>query len=304
MKNNISKILVAVMILFPIAQAIAQVWTGNTVVLNHPTLGNNGDYTAIYRADEISDRTVLRVMMGDEYTSDMQIGYTNYVNGQWQSNFTLDGFGNAYVRGNMGLVTISAGAKLSFNNLNDGSNLADGITWYNPAPLAYGIYRTPGAWSSPNYQQLKLSFDTGIILDPGTLYGKSYVDIQGSGLRVTSGNVGIGTTSPGSYKLAVAGKIAANEEVRVFGIGTTTFPDYVFDPSYKLPSLEETEKYVRENRHLPEIPTAKEIERDGMSLNAMNVLLLKKVEELTLYMIEMKKENDELKARVGKLEKK
>lgn len=92
--------------------------------------------------------------------------------------------------------------------------------------------------------------------------------------------------------------------MRVFGIGTTTFPDYVFDPSYKLPSLEETEKYVRENRHLPEIPTAKEIERDGMSLNAMNMLLLKKVEELTLYMIDLKKENEELKKRFEKLEKK
>ena len=92
--------------------------------------------------------------------------------------------------------------------------------------------------------------------------------------------------------------------MRVFGIGTTTFPDYVFDPSYKLPSLEETEKYVRENRHLPEIPTDKEIERDGMSLNAMNMLLLKKVEELTLYMIDLKKENEELKKRFEKLEKK
>lgn len=118
------------------------------------------------------------------------------------------------------------------------------------------------------------------------------------------GNLGIGTTTPGSYKLAVAGKIAATGEVRVFTDGTTVFPDYVFDPAYVLPSLDETEKYVKENRHLPEVPSAKEFEKDGMSLNDMNVILLKKVEELTLYMIEMKKQNEELKVRVGKLEKK
>jgi hypothetical protein len=94
----------------------------------------------------------------------------------------------------------------------------------------------------------------------------------------------------------VAGKIAATGEVKVFVDGTTTFPDYVFDPSYKLPTLEETEKYVKENHHLPEVPTAADIAKDGMSLNEMNIILLKKVEELTLYMIEMKKENDARKA--------
>ncbi|MCX8492062.1 MAG: hypothetical protein ORN54_13455 [Cyclobacteriaceae bacterium] len=75
-----------------------------------------------------------------------------------------------------------------------------------------------------------------------------------------SGNVGIGTVAPNSYKLAVAGSIGAWGEVRVFTNGSA-FPDYVFDPSYKLPTLEETEKYVKENRHLPEVPSAAEIEK-------------------------------------------
>ncbi|MBK7651143.1 MAG: hypothetical protein IPJ20_11020 [Flammeovirgaceae bacterium] len=124
-------------------------------------------------------------------------------------------------------------------------------------------------------------------------------------MRITgTGNVGIGTTNTGSFKLAVAGKIAANEEVRVFIAGTTVFPDYVFDPSYELPKLEETEKYIKENRHLPEVPSAADVEKNGMSLNDMNVILLKKVEELTLYMIEMKKENKELKERIEKIENK
>jgi hypothetical protein len=105
------------------------------------------------------------------------------------------------------------------------------------------------------------------------------------------GNVSIGTAQPNSYKLAVAGTIGAWGEVRVFGTGSQ-FPDYVFDPSYKLPALEETEKYVKENHHLPEVPSAKDIAKDGMSLNDMNVILLKKVEELTLYMIEQQKINE------------
>ena len=77
----------------------------------------------------------------------------------------------------------------------------------------------------------------------------------------------------------------------------------VFDPSYQLPSLEETEKYVKENHHLPEVPSAADIEKDGMSLNGMNTILLKKVEEITLHLIEIKKENADLRKRLEKLEK-
>jgi hypothetical protein len=111
------------------------------------------------------------------------------------------------------------------------------------------------------------------------------------------GKVMIGTWNPGSYKLAVTGKIAATGEVRVFTDGTTNFPDYVFDPSYKLRSLEETEKYVKENHHLPEVPSAAEVAKEGMSLNGMSEILLKKVEELTLHIIEQNK-------RIEALEKK
>ncbi|MBS1508042.1 MAG: hypothetical protein JSS79_15485 [Bacteroidetes bacterium] len=133
-----------------------------------------------------------------------------------------------------------------------------------------------------------------------------YINYGGNNviMNATGGNVGIGTATTGSYRLAVAGKIAAAGEVRVFNTGTTSFPDYVFAPDYKLPTLEETEKYVQENHHLPDVPSAAEVEKDGMSLNDMNVILLKKVEELTLHLIEMKKQNEELKLRIGNLEKK
>ena len=108
--------------------------------------------------------------------------------------------------GNVGIGTATPAAKLSFNNVNDGSDGLDGITWYNPSPTAYGIHRTGGAWTAPDYQQLRLGWSTGIILDGGTRYGKSYVDVQGNGLRITSGNVGVGTTAP-VEPLDVAGRI-------------------------------------------------------------------------------------------------
>lgn len=111
-------------------------------------------------------------------------------------------------------------------------------------------------------------------------------------LITSNGNLGIGTISP-DEKLTVRGKIHT-QEVRVDMLGPLV-PDYVFNTDYKLKSLQEVEKYINENKHLPEIPSAQEIEKNGLMLAEMNMALLKKIEELTLYMIEIKKENQEMK---------
>jgi len=199
--------------------------------------------------------------------------------------------------GNVGIGTSTPAAKLSFEDVNV-STLANGITWHNPDPLLYGIHRTAGTWNPPNYQQLRMSFSTGIILDPGSLYGKSFVDIQGGGLRVTSGSVAIGTTNPGTFKLAVEGKIGARE---VNVTTTTPWPDYVFAKDYSLLTLEEIKTYIALHKHLPEVPSAKDVEANGVNLGEMNALLLKKIEELTLYMIDVKQENEILKKEVAKI---
>ncbi|WP_442845053.1 hypothetical protein [Leeuwenhoekiella sp. H156] len=112
--------------------------------------------------------------------------------------------------------------------------------------------------------------------------GFSFTDDSGlSVLRIKDYKVGIGTTSP-DEKLTVKGKIHS-EEVRVDL--SVPAPDYVFENSYQLPSLEELEKYIRNNKHLPEVPSADEFQKDGISVGTMNMLLLKKIEELTLYII-------------------
>lgn len=118
-------------------------------------------------------------------------------------------------------------------------------------------------------------------------YGTSLLMIK------ANGNVGIGTIAPGTSKLAVEGTIAAR---RVKVTQAATWPDYVFEEHYALPSLQKTEAFIRENKHLPEVPSAKEVAENGQDLGDMNAILLKKVEELTLHLISMQKEITEVKA--------
>jgi hypothetical protein len=132
----------------------------------------------------------------------------------------------------------------------------------------------------------------------------------GSALALTNrliikenGNVGIGSNA--DHKLDVKGTIHAQEVLVDLNVPG---PDYVFEPTYDLPSLNEVEKFINENKHLPEVPSARQMEEEGLNLKEMNLLLLKKVEELTLYIIELKKENvtqqkqsDEQQAQINKL---
>lgn len=92
-------------------------------------------------------------------------------------------------------------------------------------------------------------------------------------------------------KLLVNGKIFAKE----VEVSTTFWSDFVFKPDYKLMPLNELEGFIKENNHLPNIPTEAEVKRDGINVAEMNAKLLQKVEELTLYVIELKKENEEIK---------
>jgi hypothetical protein len=105
-----------------------------------------------------------------------------------------------------------------------------------------------------------------------------------------NGNVGIGTTNPTS-KLTVAGNINSRE----VKVSVDAGADFVFEKDYALPSLQEVEKFVTENKHLPEIASAKEMQKEGINLSEMNIKLLQKIEELTLYMIQQNKEIIELK---------
>ena len=77
--------------------------------------------------------------------------------------------------------------------------------------------------------------------------------------------------------------------------------DNVLSPNYQLPSLNEVEVFIRANHHLPDIPSEQEVKKEGIDVGQMNALLLKKIEELTLYLIDLKKENESIKNEIYKL---
>ena len=139
-----------------------------------------------------------------------------------------------------------------------------------------------------------IKFETGIAAQ-NTAKVRMKIDNQG--------NIGIGTENAPlnpAEKLAVNGLIHA-KEVKVDLIG---WPDYVFANDYKLPSLNDVEKQIKDKGHLLNIPNAKEVETNGVLLGEMNKKLLEKVEELTLYLIQQNKEIDKLKVAVKTLTEK
>lgn len=107
-----------------------------------------------------------------------------------------------------------------------------------------------------------------------------------------AGNLGIGINKP-TAKLHVEGDIRANE-IKVLA---PNWPDYVFEPDYNLLKIEDLKDFIDKHKHLPGIPSALEINRDGVTLGDMNVKLLKKIEELTLYLLQKDEELKNEKAR-------
>lgn len=131
-------------------------------------------------------------------------------------------------------------------------------------------------------------------------YMMFYTDVASSAfplvINANTQNVGIGTFSP-THKLSVNGTIRAKEI-----IVNTGWADYVFDNEYNLMSLDDLKSYVDVNKHLPNIPNQDEIEKNGVSVGEMQKLQMEKIEELTLYILQLKEENDELKIRNDNLE--
>ncbi|HTG56080.1 MAG TPA: hypothetical protein VL943_07430 [Niabella sp.] len=178
----------------------------------------------------------------------------------------------------------------------------------------YSVYRVKITYLQEKVdsviRQNQLSFNiapTGSPIPDFTVPSVPDKDMAGSGsLRITglgahyieNGFVGIGTKTP-TERLSVKGKIRA-QEIKVEANNGTNWPDYVFQRDYKLPSLDDVEKHIKEKGHLPEVPSAKEVEKEGIALGANQAVLLKKIEELTLYIIEQEKRLKVLEKRLNK----
>jgi hypothetical protein len=169
-------------------------------------------------------------------------------------------------------------------------------TWSsNDTNWRIGMSPTPGfttSMTTSHVQYVTYYEGTGQGFAIGVNGKQSSFEVRGSDHNAFfRGAIGVGTTNPGSFKLAVEGKIGARE----VNVTTAAWSDYVFKSEYRLRSLTEVDQYIKENQHLPDVPSEKEVLKNGQDLGAMNAILLKKIEELTLYGIEFKKEIEALK---------
>jgi len=206
-----------------------------------------------------------------------------FSSGLLTAQWTTSGSNIYTTANNIGLGTTNPTERLEINGqllLNNGSSEGNRIIWRG------------GVGGTQEYR-VRISTDGHLGFFAGE--GKP------TALALTQdGKVGIGTVAPGTYKLAVEGKIGARE-VKV--TLENPWADYVFSPHYNLIDLKKLEEFIKKNNHLPGIPSASAIkENGGIELGEMNRKLLEKIEELTLYIIDLKKENDQIKDSIKKLE--
>lgn len=118
-------------------------------------------------------------------------------------------------------------------------------------------------------------------------------------IGMANGNVGIGTDDTKGYKLGVNGNAIFNKVV----VKQYPWADYVFNNDYRLRPLSEVEQYIKQHHHLPEVVSAEEVEKNGLDVGDNQATLLKKIEELTLYVIDQSKKHQKLEEEVAQLKK-
>jgi len=202
--------------------------------------------------------------------------------------------------GNVGINTSAPSAKFSVNGTSlfggPASNLDPVYTPNDISHLAYSRQLLVGWNRSAGGGETDFISNRG----PGGNGGFSFYDYANDNTLTHllsikgNGNVGIGTEDTQGYKLAVKGSIIA-ELVHVKL--EADWPDYVFHPNYELQKLSEVKAYIDQHHHLPELPSAAQVKKEGINLGEMNGRLLKKIEELTLHLIEKDKQLQEEKDR-------
>jgi hypothetical protein len=188
---------------------------------------------------------------------------------------------------NLGLITKSQFWAASDGYMNSLPQIAFGYGSGTYVPAAIGMVTT----NTTAYTNGALVFATRNTTDDAQPLER---------MRITSaGYIGIGTSTP-KEMFSVNGNIRTKKLI----VTQTGWPDYVFEPGYPLKSLSSIESYIKQNKHLPGIPSAKEVEENGNIIGDTQTLLLKKIEELTLHLIGLNRKNEQLAKRVRLLESK
>jgi hypothetical protein len=262
-------------------------FNGNTI-FNAGTNGNVGigNFNPAYKLDLSGDERVSGKMLIHRIVplpGDSEIHFGD------SSIAFVPGFNRMYATGGPyhGLAIGSATFSGGLFSTSIGHYLATGSSATSAVVIGSGLTQSYLTNTIPN--SLMIGFNS----DVPTLFVSASTGIG------TTGDVGIGMSSP-QYKLDVCGTIRA-KEVRV----NTTGCDFVFDSAYVLMPLDSLDKFVQKNKHLPNIPTAVQMETaDGVALGQLNSLYLEKIEEQTLYTIELQKEIIEMQKEIEELKKK
>jgi len=257
------------------------------------TFDNHGVNVGINTLDPVK---ALELYRGDEQITDgnLFIGDFNYFNIRNGRNFYLDG--STFIKNTL-FPSINLELDHPLNGYNPFANFAlAGHDGYFSIHSRLGDLVLRLGARENNKMILTNAGGGDIVFATGAWaeYNKIRMSIKPNGF------VGIGTRNPDEL-LTVYGTIHA-QEVKV-DLNGACAPDYVFDPGYNLLPLPKLEDYIKAHRHLPEVPAASELEKDGMNLKEMNLLYLKKIEELTLYTIELEKRIKALEAKLTAIEK-
>lgn len=206
--------------------------------------------------------------------------------------FGLTG-GSAFLHSNTSSMNYSVGSvNMKMSSTSNSISFFNGSAAYSSRMFLNANSDNGLAISNNSSSGYALKIISNTLSSTPLIIGRTNSDIR---FVVTGdGRVGIGHGSPdAAYQLDVSGKIRACE-VKVENPG---WCDYVFNDDYDLMSLDDTEAFIRLNKHLPDVPSEADVEENGIELGTMNAILLKKIEELTLHLIIMEKEIDALKAK-------